>query len=268
MSRFNNCIYIPWGTDVGLFKPINTTKLVNDSYVTFFHSAGMGGLNLRKGTDALVKAFDELPGNSRLVIHSQVRIDKYGKDVSDIIKNNKRIEFVCQTVTAPGLYHLGDVYVYPTRLEGIGLTICEALSCGLPVITTDSPPMNEFVSQDINGDLIEVEKYTVRSDGYYWPESHISQNNLTKILNKYANDVDLVLRQKHNARNYALKHCDWAKNSSELIHYIDKLNTNKRTSALTDKLGWLINDLYLFLKGDIIKWKTNPLKKKKKLISQ
>ena len=32
---------------------------------------------------------------------------------------------------------MGDVFVYPSRLEGIGLCVPEALACGLPVITTD-----------------------------------------------------------------------------------------------------------------------------------
>ena len=126
--------------------------------VRFFHSAGMGGVELRKGTDILVRAFQQVTGNAQLIIHSQVGLDRYAS-VASLIHNDPRIEFIEATVGAPGLYHLGDVYVYPSRLEGIGLTIAEALACGLPVITTDCAPMNEFVQKDFNGKLVSIERY-------------------------------------------------------------------------------------------------------------
>jgi len=53
------------------------------------------------------------------------------------------------------LYYLGDVYVYPTTLDGLGLTVYEALASGLPVIATDVAPMNEIITED-NGKLVKV----------------------------------------------------------------------------------------------------------------
>ena len=35
-----------------------------------------------------------------------------------------------------GLFSTGDVYVYPTIKEGVGLTITEAMCTGMPVVTT------------------------------------------------------------------------------------------------------------------------------------
>jgi glycosyltransferase involved in cell wall biosynthesis len=40
----------------------------------------------------------------------------------------------------PGVYHKGDVFVAPTKGEGFGITIAEAMGCGLPVIV----PFNLF----------------------------------------------------------------------------------------------------------------------------
>src|SRR6056297_2777829 len=48
------CYYVPWGTDVNIFKP-EKTDVVNSDMVTFFHSCGMSPD--RKGTDLLIKAF-------------------------------------------------------------------------------------------------------------------------------------------------------------------------------------------------------------------
>ena len=72
-----------------------------------------------------------------------------------------------ETVAAPGLYHLGDIYVYPSILDGLGLTVAEALSCGLPCIVPDNAPMNEFIQSGINGRIADVEYLYARSDGYF-----------------------------------------------------------------------------------------------------
>lgn len=41
------------------------------------------------------------------------------------------------------LYQGGDVCIQPSRWEGLGLPLLECQAVGLPLITTDAPPMNE-----------------------------------------------------------------------------------------------------------------------------
>lgn len=113
-------------------------------------------MSSRKGTDILIDAFidGKLYEKSVLVIHTQIpveRVCKYDK----LHLEKYGIQIIEKTVTAPGLYYLGDVYVYPTRLDGLGLTMYEALASGLPVITSDFPPMNEAVNCNI-GRLVKI----------------------------------------------------------------------------------------------------------------
>lgn len=42
------------------------------------------------------------------------------------------------------LYDEGDVCVQPSHWEGLGLPLLECQAAGLPLVTTDAPPMNEF----------------------------------------------------------------------------------------------------------------------------
>ena len=42
------------------------------------------------------------------------------------------------------LYDDGDVCVQPSHWEGLGLQLLECQAAGLPLVTTDAPPMNEF----------------------------------------------------------------------------------------------------------------------------
>ena len=42
------------------------------------------------------------------------------------------------------MYDDGDVCVQPSHWEGLGLQLIECQAAGLPLVTTDAPPMNEL----------------------------------------------------------------------------------------------------------------------------
>lgn len=220
-KHHRNCLFVQWGTDTDLYKPPSIKD--EHSHIKFFHSAGFGGINCRKGTDLLVKAFQKVAGPAKLIIHSQVPPSNYGKDVENIIRKDVRILFMEKTVPAPGLYHLGDVYVYPSRLDGIGLSVPEALSCGLPVITSDAAPMNEFIANDYNGFLVSIKRTNKRFDNYYWPETIVDEDDLANKMQSYVNNYDLVTAHSINARLSALNSFDWRKNSHVLCESVDNL---------------------------------------------
>lgn len=207
-------LYIPWGTDCDMFDA--SCEPVSDSGITFIHSCGLNPY--RKGTDLLVRALQHLRGDVQLIIHSQGPL----KDLQlrAMISNDPRIQLIAKSVGPPGLYHLGDVYVYPSRLEGIGLTIAEALASGLPVITTNSPPMNEFVVDSVNGKLVAIEKTQPRADGYYWPESICSVGSLALAMQHYVDHQSDLPEAQIRARKYAEEHLEWDKNSATLSQWL------------------------------------------------
>ena len=60
-------------------------------------------------------------------------------------------QIINKTISAPGLYYEGDVYVYLSRLDGIGLTVAESIAAGMPILVPDDAPMNEFaIDKKIN----------------------------------------------------------------------------------------------------------------------
>jgi len=101
-------------------------------------------------------------------------------------------------------------------LDGIGLTVPEALACGLPVVTVDTPPMNEFVKHGVNGRLVTPFEYRSRADGYYWPEAHCRVEDVARQMQHYVEHADALGEHRRKARLYAEEHLDWAKNAMNL----------------------------------------------------
>jgi len=235
-SWHKGAIYLPWGTNVDLFKPIiNEDELVKKEFVTFFHSCGW---NIeRKGTRMLLEAFEEVKNAKKLIIHSQHEITE--KSVIQLIKkleNEGRLEIITKTVPAPGLFHLGDVYLYPTILEGIGLTIAEALSSGLATVVPDNGPMNEFVKDKVNGRLIDIEKCYARNDGYYWPKCIPKRSHLVKIIDELAQSKDIVIEMKKSARKNSISGLSFERNLKSLNSLITSVELMPLKNEVIDKI--------------------------------
>jgi len=237
-----NAIYIPWGTDIELLQPSKNDKLFEED-ITFFHSCGMSPH--RKGTDILVEAFKLVPGDSKLIIHSQAKGVITGA-LKNAIQDNTRITLIEEEISLPGLYYLGDIYVYPSRLDGIGLTIAEALACGLPVIATNEQPMNEFIQDDINGKLVKVSNYKKRYDHYYWPEAECDVPMLTAAMVSYINNLDQLTIHSNNARKSAEMFFNWDKNSFVLHEFLNTVKKKERNPSFRIILKTIFQEYTLY----------------------
>lgn len=221
-SWHRGAFYLPWGCDLNKFYLRKRSQ--NSDELVFFHSMGMSN---RKGTDILIKAFIDgnfVKKNAKLIIHTQL-------DISNIISieeaKNNNIFIINKIVSHPGLYYMGDVYVYPTTLDGLGLTIYEALASGLPVITTNEQPMNEIIT-DENGKLIDVKYYHSRKDAYYWPLSFVDEDSLIKCMNYYCNNRSQIIEYKKKARKYAEEKLDFKVVEEKLNKIMDEICRNKQ----------------------------------------
>jgi 1,2-diacylglycerol 3-alpha-glucosyltransferase len=79
-----------------------------------------------------------------------------------------------------------DVCISPTRWEGLGLPLFEALAFGQPAITNDNPPMNEVIHDGVNGVLVGARADgTARSGITAWtPEVE----DLSRAIERLADD--------------------------------------------------------------------------------
>ena len=61
-------------------------------------------------------------------------------------------------------YSLSDVFVTPTLYEGLPQVILEAMSCGLPIIATETGENTQVVENGVNGILVPPENSSELAD--------------------------------------------------------------------------------------------------------
>jgi len=120
----------------------------------------LGTLCLRKGLPYAIQAAEKLIG-------SPVRFTFAGpcdvrEDGLSLPSNCKYIGAI-PPVDAPRLYDEHDIFIFPTISDGFGLTQLEALSFGLPVITT--PCCGEAVEHKKSGFLIPASDAQALAEG-------------------------------------------------------------------------------------------------------
>ncbi len=212
-EHHQNAFYIPWGVTEFASEITPVTDQVR-----FFHNLGFNPT--RKGTDLVLHAFASLEDeNISLTLHAQKPLNEFPQ-LEVMIEADARVKWIHKEVPPPGLYHLGDVYVYPSRLEGIGLSLPEALSQGLPVIATDEAPMNEFVTDGVNGRLVEVARRWKRADGYYWDMAEVQVEALAEAMRFYITEKDTLTERKTATLQHAKEHLNWKVNAATLADQI------------------------------------------------
>ncbi len=65
----------------------------------------------------------------------------------------------------PLLYASADVFVFPSVKEGWGLVLLEAMSAGVPVVSSNIPPMTEFLRDGENAMLVDPADYKALARG-------------------------------------------------------------------------------------------------------
>lgn len=203
-----NSYYIPWGTDV----PDNSIlgrEFRKELVFSLGHNA------YRKGFDFFLQALKTdktCINNFKIKVYTQ-RVLTIAPDYSDILKDlGDQFEIIVGDFGVNEILSNRGVYVYLSRLDGIGLSLPEALAHGMIPITSNHPPMNEFVAEDFAG-LVDIVDLIKREDKYYFPECVISIEGLIKELRRITSLSNEELEQKSSeSYNYALEHLNSKKN--------------------------------------------------------
>ena len=111
----------------------------------------VGSIEARKNVLLAVKALGCLLDSFRMVIVG--RHTKYTDEVIAYVKKNgleDRVQILhgIPDDDLPVIYHLAKVFVYPSRYEGFGIPIIEAIQTGLPVVACTGSCLEEAGGPD------------------------------------------------------------------------------------------------------------------------
>ena len=62
-----------------------------------------------------------------------------------------RVHFLGYRRDVPALLHQADIFVLPSRREGLGMAAIEAMSCGLPLISSNRHGINDYSIENVTG---------------------------------------------------------------------------------------------------------------------
>ena len=144
--------FLQWGIHPEYFDV--TPNRDPDGPVRFHYHAGL--LGKRKPFKEIIEAFMATSNpDLRLIVKGQ--IERRMKFLNKAIKQDKRIELILEDLpTAEHLQLFADAHVCmaPARWEGLGLHLYEAIAFGQPLLCNDDPPMNELITDGVNGLLV------------------------------------------------------------------------------------------------------------------
>jgi glycosyltransferase involved in cell wall biosynthesis len=152
----NNKITVIYEAAESIYFPIHDQKALehikaqyhlSDQYILF-----VGTIEPRKNLKTLVQAFDILLKNYKPQVNLAI-VGKPGwlyEDVYQLVEElslQDCVKFLGHVPTAdlPLLYNAAQMLILPSFYEGFGLPPLEAMSCGIPVIVSDTSAMPEVV---------------------------------------------------------------------------------------------------------------------------
>jgi len=111
----------------------------------------VGALEPRKNVASIVRAFAQLAGTFP---HDLVLVGPDGWKTADIFKSIEQ-SGVADRIIRPGFvpaedlgafYSAAAALLFPTRYEGFGLPLLEAMTCGCPIVTSDNSSVREVAA--------------------------------------------------------------------------------------------------------------------------
>ena len=126
--------YLPFPIDRKIFPFKLRTKAE-----TFVFNNGHGGTMGRNGIEALLKAIPLVKSDIKFIIRSQVPVPEI---------KDKRVDVRIGNVKRTELFNEGDVLLLPRMFGALSLPTWEAVSSGMPVLSTDLYPFNVILPKD------------------------------------------------------------------------------------------------------------------------
>ena len=195
----------------------------------------MGRLDPRKGFDLLLRAFHQIHAKYpdwKLTILGEGTIRSELEQLRSELQLVDRVHLPGAVKNVQDYLHQADLFVMSSRIEGFPMALCEAMACGLPVLSTDclSGP-RDIIEDGVNGVLVvteDVDALAIGLDALMSDPVKRQQlaQNAPKIIDRFG--VDRVIEM-------------WTKAIERVIDRRTSIRENSLTSIFINKLNVIKN---------------------------
>jgi glycosyltransferase involved in cell wall biosynthesis len=212
---------LPWPVDTDHFR--FRRRYVCRQFVFVYGSGGIsataadGSLTefRRKGLEVLLSAAELAP---------EVSIIVYA-DANGLPATPPNVELRPPPGDNSLLYCDGDVCVQPSHWEGLGLPLLECQAAGMPLVTTDAPPMNEHQPIAL---IPAVEEAALLTRDLCIPAARIEPRDLAEVLRSLHGRR--IFRASGRARRHILREHSWRSARRNLLQRLEAV-TRDSTST-------------------------------------
>lgn len=192
---------VPYGVDHNVFVRRKSFERKAGSMRVIF----VGSLNQRKGLSYLASALRELQDknyNIEFIVSGRGIIDKDLVLKYDLKNVSFRLNIPREELVQ--LYHSADLFVFPSLCEGFGHVILEAMSCGVPVLTTPNTSGPDII--------------TGGEDGFIVPVRNVEQivQRISELYHDPAKNIAMGVKAANTASQYTWE--NFRKRIIEAIH--------------------------------------------------
>jgi len=151
----NGC-FLPYGVDYTIFRPVFEKKSKRFTFLW------VGEDNEKKDLGSAFLAFEKIIPNAdvQLVILTNWTTEQLVRKTESLKKRKMPIFFdkmIRPFHELSTVFNTCSVYLCTSKVSAWEMEITEALACGLPVLCTDAPFMNQHILNEKNGFLIPTE---------------------------------------------------------------------------------------------------------------
>ena len=163
---YDDSVLIYNGIDEGLFKPLNMDdlqfrkkyNLPTGKKILLFS----GNPTIRKGGDLLPRIMKEVGDEYILLMTGGLRKEHVQTGQNVISLGKLTLSELIE------VYNACELFLFPTRLEGFCLSVLEAMSCGLPVVTTNVASLPEQIIDGKGGFLCRMDDVKAYADAIHY----------------------------------------------------------------------------------------------------
>lgn len=138
-------------TDNSLLSRVKKKYGLTERFILY-----VGDVNWNKNVLGMIRAFQKVKAKAKLVLvgKSLLEDSQEAREIEKYIENERLDDTVMRIGHVPvedlvAIYNVASVYLQPSLYEGFGLSVLEAMACGVPVVSSRAASLTEIAGPAI-----------------------------------------------------------------------------------------------------------------------